>query len=678
MRPFVAPMLLQAPERPRSSRPVSVERATAARFALRVLFGAKRFTVPAAILLSLHMIGEALVPLIVGFAIDRAIATGDIGQLLWWLAVLALDFLVLSFTFRFGARIGLYGMQLVQHRLRTQVTDRLLQPRGTAHGTADSAAREKANEHADASRAADTADSADTAETAVRNREAGAAPTVQSNGAALSIATSDVARLAAVMQLGVYPVGEVASLIFASIALWLLSPALGIAAAVGAASLLVGVFLLGGPLQRRSHEQQAAVADAAGQAADLLSGYRVIKGLRAEHEAGLRYRRVSQTALAGTLRAKSAHGRHEGTLQLLTGAFVAGIAVLAAVLALRGQLGVGELIAAAGLVQFVAGPLSALPSQTGYVWATALASSARVLRILAPEAESGESGARGAAKPVNHLADGGEDAQDASTRQASSRQVDTQQTGIRGIDKRVKRIDGKYDTGHQGRFRLSLPGTELELLPGECIGVVTDQQGAARLLRSISKEHESVLIAPHRSELFDGSIAWNLDTPGSRKEILGAALHAAACDDIIAALPSGLDSTVGDAGALLSGGQRQRLALARAYARDAPILVLHEPTTAIDAATEHLIAERLGGVRGSGSTLLITSSPALLAVCDRVVHFDPSVREGHTDFSDHTISLEPDTHSSRPEPPTPGATTEQSDSSSRNSAPDRAARTDHQ
>lgn len=659
-------MLLQAPEHPRSSRPISIEPATAARFALRVLFGAKRFTVPAAILLSLHMIGEALVPLIVGFAIDRAIATGEIGQLLWWLAVLALDFLVLSFAFRFGARIGLYGMQLVQHRLRTQVTDRLLQPRGNAHGTADSAAHKTANENADASRVAEAADDA------AQSREASTAPTVQSNGAALSIATSDVARLAAVMQLGVYPVGEVASLIFASIALWLLSPALGIAAAVGAASLLAGVFLLGGPLQRRSHEQQAAVADAAGQAADLLSGYRVIKGLRAEHEAGLRYRRVSRTALAGTLRAKSAHGRYEGALQLLTGTFVAGIAVLAAVLALRGQLGVGELIAAAGLVQFIAGPLSALPSQTGYVWATALASSARVLRILAPDAKSSEAGARDAARPVNHLADGGEDSQDASTQQASSRQVDTQQTGIRGIDKRVKRIDGKCDTGHQGRFRLRLPGTEIELLPGECVGVVANQLGAANVLRSVSKQDEGVLIAPHQSELFDGSIAWNLDTPGSRKEHLDAALHAAACDDIIAALPNGLDSTVGDAGSSLSGGQRQRIALARAYARNASILVLHEPTTAIDAATEHLIAERLSGVRGAGSTILITSSPALLAVCDRVVHFDSSVPLGRT------TSPQPDAHSSRFEAITPSAITEQSDSTERNTASDRTGRTDHQ
>jgi ABC-type Fe3+/spermidine/putrescine transport system ATPase subunit len=72
----------------------------------------------------------------------------------------------------------------------------------------------------------------------------------------------------------------------------------------------------------------------------------------------------------------------------------------------------------------------------------------------------------------------------------------------------------------------------------------------------------------------------------------------------------------------LSGGQRQRVALARALATDAPVLVLHEPTTAVDAATEHRIAAGIRAVRGHRTTVLVTTSPTLLAAADRVVLID--------------------------------------------------------
>ncbi|MEV4692387.1 ABC transporter ATP-binding protein, partial [Micromonospora echinospora] len=74
-------------------------------------------------------------------------------------------------------------------------------------------------------------------------------------------------------------------------------------------------------------------------------------------------------------------------------------------------------------------------------------------------------------------------------------------------------------------------------------------------------------------------------------------------------------------GANLSGGQRQRLGLARALHADPPVLVLHDPTTAVDAATEAQLADGLAGARREAprGTLLVTSSPALLRITDRVV-----------------------------------------------------------
>ncbi|MCW2583617.1 MAG: multidrug transporter ATPase, partial [Klenkia sp.] len=68
-----------------------------------------------------------------------------------------------------------------------------------------------------------------------------------------------------------------------------------------------------------------------------------------------------------------------------------------------------------------------------------------------------------------------------------------------------------------------------------------------------------------------------------------------------------------------SGGQRQRVGLARALLRDPAVLVLHDPTTAVDAVTEETIAEGLTRVRRTRTTVLVTSSPALLGRCDQVV-----------------------------------------------------------
>ncbi len=101
---------------------------------------------------------------------------------------------------------------------------------------------------------------------------------------------------------------------------------------------------------------------------------------------------------------------------------------------------------------------------------------------------------------------------------------------------------------------------------------------------------------------------------------------------------------LGEEGRSLSGGQRQRVALARALATDAPILVLHEPTTAVDAATEHRIAVGLRSFRAGRSTVVVTASATLLAAADRVVlvHDGEVVATGtHDDARSPTTATAP-------------------------------------
>ncbi len=551
------PLLLQAPAEPIAIRPFHVDAdTTPRRLALRTIFGAPRQTVPAALLSVGHQVGEVLVPVIMGFAIDQAVATGDPVRLAWCLVLLALDFAMLSFCYRFGSRLGLLGMEAVQHHLRTLVADRLLAPAGVAG-------------------------------------RAGLP------GVSLSIAASDVSTLARAVMISVYPAGELAAVILCAVFLMALSWQLGLIVLLGVPLLLVLMDRAGGPLRRRSRRQAALAAEASGKAADLLAGYRVLSGLGAQGTAADRYRAASRDALDGSLHAAGAQGRYVGSMSLVSGLFVAGIALAAGLRAWSGDLTVGQLITVVGLAQIVLGPLSAFATNFGTVWATALASAERVLGVLTlpPRTE-----AAGEAEP---------------------------------------------EPG-EGRLRLDairsgrLDALDLTVDPGECIGVRADPATAAALAdllagRTAPESGEAtwqgrplgeydlealraaILVVPHHAALFDGTIRENIALGAAAQEATAAALAAADCAEILESAPDGIDAQVGDDGLRLSGGQRQRIALARALAQRPPLLVLHEPTTAVDSVTEARIAERLRGVRRPHATLLITEAPALLAVCDRVV-----------------------------------------------------------
>jgi putative ABC transport system ATP-binding protein len=185
-----------------------------------------------------------------------------------------------------------------------------------------------------------------------------------------------------------------------------------------------------------------------------------------------------------------------------------------------------------------------------------------------------------------------------------------------------------------------LTGLDLEVPAGELVGVVAEPAAATALLGALARETDpeegtieldrvpltayppeqargAVLVAAHEAALFAGTVAENVRAGGPGDP--AGALVAAGADQVVASLPDGADTEVTEQGRSLSGGQRQRVALARALVADAPVLVLHDPTTAVDTVTEARIAEGLRLLRTGRTTLLLTTSPTLLAVADRVV-----------------------------------------------------------
>jgi subfamily B ATP-binding cassette protein MsbA len=144
-------------------------------------------------------------------------------------------------------------------------------------------------------------------------------------------------------------------------------------------------------------------------------------------------------------------------------------------------------------------------------------------------------------------------------------------------------------------------------------------------IRQFAKKdlRNSIAVVPQMPTLFLGSIAENIRigrANASAAEIQEAARRANA-DDFIRSLPQGYDTPVGERGDLLSGGQRQRIAIARAFLKDAPILILDEATSALDSESEGMVQQALAALVKGRTTFIIAHRYSTITIADRVLVF---------------------------------------------------------
>jgi ATP-binding cassette, subfamily B, bacterial len=141
----------------------------------------------------------------------------------------------------------------------------------------------------------------------------------------------------------------------------------------------------------------------------------------------------------------------------------------------------------------------------------------------------------------------------------------------------------------------------------------------------------NVTLLTQEALLFPGTVADNIryGRSGASDDEVAAAARAADAHAFITALPGGYDTPVGQRGRLLSGGQRQRICLARAFLRDAPVLVLDEPTTGLDEASAQRLLAVIRRFAASHTVILITHDPRLTAAADSVLRLASRQPQGH-------------------------------------------------
>lgn len=472
----------------------------------KVAFAPRPWNIIAGLCIMVGFILNASVPIVVGRAIDQAVATGQLSRLWMWIAVLAAMFLANAVVSFAGRYLFQRCMLELAHHLRTITTDRIQDPRGLS--------------------------------------------TVRPPGELLSIASVDTRRVSEILFLTVFPFGEIGSLLYVGVVVLLIHVPLGLFVLLAAPCIVFISLAAAKPLRARSGARQRGLAKAAATATDLVHGLRIVKGLGAVSTVRARYSIVSNAAYSSTIRANQAQAQLNATTEFAGAFYVVLVGFFAAWLGVRGEITIGELIAVVGVAQFVITPMTMLGKNISSKVASGGASAERILSIL------GDPG-----------------------------------RGERGVGKE------KEEEQLARKWAQQFPKGVTTVAASEEVDADIDR--FARV--------PGFVVAPHEAELFDGTVGENVHV---NPQTAQWALDVAQCGDI----PGGADKRVGEEGRLLSGGQRQRVALARAIAADPEVLIVQNPTTAVDSVTQQRIAEAVAKARADKLTIVVTQAPAWRAV----------------------------------------------------------------
>ncbi|MET8318988.1 ABC transporter ATP-binding protein [Micromonospora sp. NPDC005189] len=436
------------------------------------------------------------------------------------------------------------------------------------------------------------------------SRIGAALPRRVASGEVATVGGSDINWTAEVLTLTGPGVGAVVAYGVIAVVLWSISPTLALCVLVGVP--VVGLVV--GPLLRRLERAESVYRGQQGaltaRSGDIVAGLRVLAGVGGRDLFARRYAARSQDLRAEGYRVGAVNSWIDAATVAIPGLFLAAVVWLTARMAVSGDVTVGELVAVYGYVATLIVP----------VWFL-MEGSYQLIR------------GRVAARRIADLLSVSTDDVGGPGRRWPGSVPDARRPGAL--------------TTPTGPADLHDPVTGLTVHAGRLTGVAADDPAAAvaladRLGRyvvsgttwggvpltgvALDEVRARILVADHDSYLFAGTLRDILHGADADDDRIGPALRVASAEDVVDALPARLDTPIDARGRTLSGGQRQRVRLARALHTEPEVLILVDPTSAVDAHTEARIAERLRAARAGRTTVVITTSPLLLGRADLVAH----------------------------------------------------------
>ncbi|MFH9467824.1 ABC transporter ATP-binding protein [Streptomyces clavifer] len=424
------------------------------------------------------------------------------------------------------------------------------------------------------------------------------------SGEVLTIATEDADQTADIIEVVPLLISSLVAVLVAAIALGLADIRLGLLVIVGTVAILSVLSVMSKRIGAGTQEQQARVARAGAKVADLITGLRPLHGFGGNHAAFASYRKVSTDAKHQAITVAKVNGVYAGTALALNAVLAAAVTLTAGWLAFDRQITIGELVMAVGLAQFIMEPLKLFSEMPKYVMMARASAERMALVLSAPPVT-----VPGTERP----AAGGD------------LEIDCVRYGaLRKLKFQVAAGEFVAIAAYQPRSAADFASILAVNIPPHAYEGAVRVSGQELSDLAIEAVREHMLVNPYDAEIFAGTLRTNIDPSGTSR-MVPEAVEASMLTDVVALHREGLDHIVRDRGANLSGGQRQRLSLARALAADTEVLVLHDPTTAVDAVTEQLIARNIAKMRRGRTTVVITSSPAVLDAADRVLVLDDGV-----------------------------------------------------
>ncbi|WP_431038783.1 ABC transporter transmembrane domain-containing protein [Streptomyces sp. P6-2-1] len=433
-------------------------------------------------------------------------------------------------------------------------------------------------------------------------------------GEVVAVSTGDVEKIGWFVEALSRFLAAALTVVLICVGLFFYEPHLALVVAIGAPVVALSVLPLLPPSVRRADVQREKAGRATELASDTVAGLRVLRGIGGEELFLGRYRAASQEVRGAAVRSARLWSLIAAVQVLVPGLLLIAVVWYGVRLAREGTVSVGELVTVYSMVTLLAWPMRHF-EEIAMAYSFSRPSARRAARVLSlRRVTGGPDPAAGAATGTG-----------AGEAYAGPAELYDPLTGLRVPEGRLTAVVcGDPDAAGRLADRLGGHSPEHAGEPSVLLGTVA-LDGLP-----LAEARRVVLVQDKDPVLLSGTLRELLDVPSSGAVAPDAALAAAQCADVLAALAQAdpdpgasggdpLRTRITERGRSLSGGQRQRLALARSLVADPDVLVLDEPTSAVDAHTESRIAGGLAALRTGRTTVVLTSSPLLLDAADRVV-----------------------------------------------------------